>query len=90
MKTKEALQKEWDKLGFSCNLWVDPPGQIWKGYVHEVDERVYVVEGKLEFEIVGKKYVLNPNDELLIPARTKHSVKNIGSNTARWFYGYKI
>jgi quercetin dioxygenase-like cupin family protein len=89
MKTKEALYKEWVKKGFSCELWVDPPGQAWEDYVHEVDELVYVVEGTMEFEIGGKKQVLNPGDEAFIPARVKHSVRNIGGTTARWYYGYK-
>ena len=89
MKTKEALQKEWAEKGFSCDLWIDPPGQRWEDYVHDVDEVVYVMEGTLEFEISGKKTVLKPGDEAFIPARAHHAVRNIGGTTARWYYGYK-
>lgn len=89
IKNKEALAKEWAKKGFSCDLWVDPPGQCWEDYVHDVDELVYVVEGKMEFEIEGKKQVLNSGDEAFIPAGANHSARNLGGVTARWYYGYK-
>ena len=89
MKSIELLAKEWSKKGFSCESWVDPPGQRWENYVHEVDELVYVVEGTMEFEIGGKRHVLNPGDEAFIPARANHCVRNIGSTTSRWYYGYK-
>lgn len=89
LKESELLSKEWGKKGFSCDLWVDPPGQRWEDYVHEVDEVVYVVEGKLEFEIGGKKQILEPGDEAFIPAGALHSVRNVGGTTARWYYGYQ-
>ncbi|MBI4115367.1 MAG: cupin domain-containing protein [Candidatus Omnitrophica bacterium] len=89
IKTEEELSKEWTKKGFSCDLWVDPPGQRWEDYVHDVDEVVYVKEGKLEFEIGDDKKILEPGDEAFIPARANHSVRNIGGTTARWYYGYK-
>ena len=30
----------------SCDLWVDPPGQVWEDYVHVTDESVMPVEGR--------------------------------------------
>jgi len=35
--------------------------------------------------------ILHPKigDELLIPAGMNHTVRNIGSITNHWFYGYK-
>ena len=89
IKTRESLSKEWAKKGFSCDLWVDPPGQRWEDYVHDVDEVVYVVEDKLEFEISGKKQILEPGGKAFIPASASHSVRNIGGTTARWYYGYQ-
>jgi mannose-6-phosphate isomerase-like protein (cupin superfamily) len=79
----------WKARGFSCGLWVDPPGQVWEDYVHSVDELLMLMEGALELEMQGK--ILRPGigEEVLIPAHTSHTVRNIGGATARWLYGYK-
>jgi len=50
---REAIARAWRKRDFSCDLWVDPPGQVWADYVHDVDELVMVVEGDVEFEMEG-------------------------------------
>ena len=86
---KNGLAKRWSEQGFSCDLWIDPPGQKWENFVHDTDEVVYVVEGCLEFEVRGLKQTLNPGDEILIPAGANHSVRNTGGVTARWYYGYR-
>ena len=86
---KKELAERWSRKGFSCDLWIDPPNQCWEDYVHEVDEVVCVEEGELEFEVSGKKQILKLGDELFIPARAIHSVRNIGGKTARWYYGYR-
>jgi quercetin dioxygenase-like cupin family protein len=61
-----------EERGFSCGLWVDPPGQLRSDYVHETDELVMVVEGDVEFEIDGKAHRPSPGEELLIPARARN------------------
>ncbi len=89
MKDPKFLQEEWAEKGFSCDLWVDPPGKSWENFVHETDEIVYVAEGMMEFEMEGKRKILRPGDEVFIPAYTNHSARNIGGATARWYYGYR-
>ena len=86
---QSQIEKSWHSRGFSFGLWVDPPGQVWEDYVHEVDELLMVMEGELELEMNGK--VLHPKigEEVFIPANAHHSVRNIGGTTARWLYGYK-
>ena len=79
----------WARDGFSCDLWVDAPGQQWLDFVHRTDERVVVKEGCLEFGVEGARAILEPGDEVFIPAGSRHSVWNRGSTTAHWFYGYK-
>jgi quercetin dioxygenase-like cupin family protein len=59
-------------------LWVDPPGQVWADDVHDVDERVRVVEGDVEFEIEGKVHRPAQCEELFIPARARHTVQSFG------------
>jgi len=48
-----------------------------------------VVEGTIELEIDGR--VVRPaiGEEVAVPARVRHSVRNIGTTTARWLYGYR-
>ncbi|KMP10505.1 cupin domain-containing protein [Candidatus Nitromaritima sp. SCGC AAA799-A02] len=85
----KRIESDWHERGFSCDLWTDPPGQIWEDFVHSVDELLMVVEGTLEIEMQGK--LLNPEigEEIFIPADVVHSVRNVGGTTSRWLYGYK-
>jgi quercetin dioxygenase-like cupin family protein len=83
------VAKGWAARGFSCALWIDPPGQCWEDFVHSTDELVLVVDGQLEFEIEGEVHHPGIGDELYIPAGAVHSVRNIGRSTARWLYGYR-
>ena len=85
----EHVARDWAQRGFGCDLWVDPPGRCWEGFVHAVDELVLVLEGELEFEIDGHTRHPQAGEELLIPAGAVHSVRNIGTVTARWLYGYR-
>lgn len=87
--TRENVAAAWSAEDFTCDLWVDPPGQQWLDFVHDTDELVVVREGRLEFEVEGKRAMLGPGDEVFIPAGARHSVWNRGGTTARWFYGYR-
>ncbi len=85
----EEIRRRWAAQGFSCELWVDPPGARWENFVHATDELVHVLEGEMEFEVEGVCHRLGPGDEILIPAGAVHSARNVGPTTARWLYGYK-
>ena len=74
----QKIEKEWRSLGFQGGFWVDPPGQVWKDYIHDVDELVMLVEGEVEIEMEGTTHLLQTGEELLIPADTDHTVRNIG------------
>lgn len=82
-------KEDWAKRGFGCDIWTDPPGKVWKDYVHETDELVMLIEGEVEFIIGRKTHHPKIGEELFIPAGTKHTVTNIGSTQNRWYYGYK-
>jgi uncharacterized cupin superfamily protein len=86
---RAAVERSWDERGFSCGLWIDPPGQVWADYVHATDELVMVVDGEVEFEIDGQLHHPAPGDELFIRARASHTVRNIGRGESRWLYGYR-
>ena len=86
---RDEISRDWAARGFSCELWVDPPGQTWEGFTHPTDEVVIVVEGEMEFEFGGR--VVHPalGEEILIRGGTVHDTRNVGRSTARWLYGYK-
>lgn len=83
------VEKDWAARGFSCGLWMDPPGRVWADFVHDTDELVMLVEGDEEFEMNGKKFRLQVGEELFIPAGACHTARNVGKSTSRWLYGYK-
>ena len=89
MTDPKRVARDWQSRGFGCDVWTDPPGQTWEDFVHEVDELVMVLEGDVEFEIGGRVQLPKPGEELCIPARTSHSVRNRGTTVARWLYGYR-
>lgn len=80
----KSVRQDWQQRGFTCDLWVDPPGQRWEGYVHATDERVMAVEGMVEFEVAGIVHRPAPGVALRIPAGVLHSVRNRGQSPARW------
>jgi len=85
---QKQVSKDWAARGFSCDLWVDPPGRHWEDFVHATDELVVVLEGEMEFKIEGVVSRPKTGEEIYIPAGAVHSVRNIGATTARWLYGY--
>jgi quercetin dioxygenase-like cupin family protein len=84
-----AVARSWRDRGFSCDLWVDPAGQVWADFVHAVDEVVMVVQGDVEFEVAARSHRPGVGEELLIPAGEKHTVRTLGPSGSRWLYGYR-
>ena len=86
---QSTIRNDWYVRGFSCDIWIDPPGKIWTDFVHDTDELLMLIDGEIELEMDGN--ILHPKigDEVLIPAGISHTVRNIGSVTNHWFYGYK-
>ena len=86
---QSAIRDDWLGRGFSCDIWIDPPGKIWTDFVHDTDELLMLIDGEIELEMDGN--ILHPKigDEVLIPAGMSHTVRNIGLVTNHWFYGYK-
>lgn len=87
--SRKQVERDWKTRGFSCQLWADPPGHEWPGFVHRKDELVCVLEGEMEFEFDGKTLRPGIGEELLIPAETEHTARNIGKTRSRWLYGYR-
>jgi len=86
--SEAAVGRDWRARGFSCIRFTDPPGRAWNDFVHDTNELVTVVEGRLRFTIGTATVELGPGDEALIPRGVRHSVLNIHAGTTRWLYGY--
>ena len=86
---QNTIRKDWNSRGFSCDIWIDPPGKVWANFIHRSDELLMLIDGEIELEMDGK--ILHPEigEELLISAGMNHTVRNIGLVTNHWFYGYK-
>ena len=85
---KAAVAADWRGRGYSCGTFVDPPGQCWEDFMHDCNELVAVVEGRLEMEVSGETVTMAPGDEIFIPKGAVHSVRNIHDGTSVWLYGY--
>ena len=85
----ESTTKDWVSRGFSCELWVDPPGQEWLGFVHETDELLKVIQGDMNIAIDGALHMPEIGEELFIGKGQMHDVCNVGTTTAKWLYGYR-
>jgi quercetin dioxygenase-like cupin family protein len=85
---REAIAADWKHRGFSCQPFTDPPGREWNDFVHDTNELVSVLEGRLRLVMGGREHLLGPGDEAFIPKGSLHSVHNIHSGTTRWVFGY--
>ena len=84
----QEIRAEWSRRGFGFEYWIDPPGQTWRDFVHDVDEVVMLVEGEIELEFAGRTIRPAIGEEVLIPARARHTVRNTGDACNRWCFGY--
>jgi len=85
---RDAVAANWRDRGYSCALFVDPPGREWNDFVHATNELVTVSEGRLELTVGETRLLAEPGDEIFIPRHCRHSVKNIHDGTTRWLFGY--
>ncbi len=83
------VSSQWRSRGFGCDIWSDPPGQEWLDYVHAEDELLMLTEGEIEVTVGPRTWRPKLGEEVFIPARTRHSVRNVGTTTNRWYYGYR-
>ena len=54
----QQTSRDWAARGFSCDIWTDPPGQVWADFVHATDELVMLIDGEIELRFSGR--VLRP------------------------------
>ena len=83
----EQIKKDWNTRGYSFRIFKDLPGQVWADFVHKTDELVVLAEGQIEIE--GESQQPPIGKEVFIPAKAKHTVRNVGKTINSWYYGYK-
>lgn len=89
MKTKDEVIEHIKKIGYSIvSEYDDPAGEYFAIHTHPIEEYLVVMRGNLEINMEGKKYVLNPGDELLFPALMPHDAR-MGSEGCFYIVGEK-
>ena len=84
------LEKNWRERGFSFGIGTIKAGDAVDKACHEnQDELVLMERGEYEFSIDGKTFIQHGNIEVHIPAGALHSIKNIGTQEAKIYFGYK-
>ena len=89
MNDEKQIKHNWQQRGFTFGIWDDPPGQVWKDFIHDVDELFMLADGDVELTLSGETLHPHVGEAILIPAGAYHTVENIGSTTSHWYYGYK-
>ena len=86
----DVLKTDWDKRGFSFGIGIIKANDTINKALHDdKDELVFMEKGLYEFTLGDKTFIQEGNVEVLIPAGTTHSIKNLGSKDSKIYYGYK-
>jgi quercetin dioxygenase-like cupin family protein len=85
---REQVRRDWERRGFSCRDFIDPPGREWNGFRHRTNELVTVLEGRLRLIVGGQEAIAEAGDEVFIPRGVLHSVHNVHGGATRWLFGY--
>ena len=84
----DKVARDWQARGYSFGRFVDPPGQEWNNFVHDVNELVMVEVGRLEMSVGKDTFIVEEGDEVFIPKGAVHSLKNVHHGVSQWLYGY--
>ena len=84
------LEKDWTERGFSFAVEMVKAGDAVDDVFHDdKDELVLMESGEFEFSIGEEIFRQNGNIEVFIPAGSVHSIKNLGENDSKIYFGYK-
>ena len=80
-----VLKKFRESLTQQCyTVYIENVFELSKDYhVHDEYEILYVVSGKVLYNIIDKQYELEPGDMILIPKNTLHKIANPTSKSKR-------
>ena len=84
------LEKQWTRRGFSFDVGTIKAGDAVDEAVHEDKDEVVVMGiGEYEFVIGSDEFIDKGHKEVLIPAGTHHTIRNIGKSDSKIYFGYK-
>lgn len=84
-----GLTRHWDARGFSCEERTTAPGQMVPRHAFDHDELVVVLEGDMEIYVAGRTLRPRRGEEVVIPAGTRHALRNVGATPARRLHGFE-
>jgi len=88
--TESEYKRNWEDRGYSFGVGsINLDKGVDEAVHDDKDELVVTVNGKLEFTIDNRKFIANCDSEVFIPAKSVHSIKNVGKEVSTIYYGYK-
>ena len=86
----DEIEKDWTERGFSFGVGTIKAGDAVNQAFHDdKDELVLMESGNYEFTIGDKTFTQSGNMEVLIPVGSTHTIKNLGQEDAKIYFGYK-
>ncbi len=86
----DELEKDWTERGFSFAVGTIKAGDaVDEAFHDDKDELVLMESGEYEFSIDEETFSQNGNIEVFIPAGSVRSIKNLGENYSKIYFGYK-
>ena len=76
--SRDDVERDWTARGyFGPSVKSYPQGWSRGEHTHPESLIMTVITGRMEFLFAGQRFVVEPGDELLYPAHTVHSAKNL-------------
>lgn len=69
-------------MSFACTVTAGASSGVRDMY-HPGDELIYIIDGRMKFEIADEEFTLLPGDSLCFKSHLPHSWTNIGNTDAR-------
>jgi len=86
----DELEKDWKERGFSFGVGTIKAGDaVDEAFHDDKDELVLMESGDYEFTIGNESFRQNGNVEVLIPAGSVHSIRNLGQSDSKIYFGYR-
>jgi len=87
----QHIKEDWIERGFSFRKGTFKKGGLIKETYHsESDEVVFLDKGECLYKLGGKEFTHHGEEEVLIPMKTIHWIKNISGKDLTIYYGYKM